>query len=648
MLTLVTLFVGDFCRSAEQKNNDKRQIGFGSSESTSTPCSLSVYRYLYNKPGTKVRPALPVGTVIFGKALGPPDEYAEGSHIDTAEPLKPESEGSASSNNNIGYLPPDNNYLPPSEDNPTKNKFSDNSYPAKLQPIYVPPLSVTSQTEGPLPFVSSTPSPFISSTPSPVIPKFVSNTNPEIPAFQLSNLKHNLPTFVTSTPNPVIQPLEQSTPNIQLPTFLSSTPAPQPIFPAASNPVFSSALSAFPNSGLPGTFSPLPNVNVFPDPTNNYRCSCENVGEKLVHPSNISPAKISFSPPLYDFPKIPISNDLIPLSPETIVSTTEKIIDNGPNSIVINNVEKIGPLPNENSIEFSFPTAKQGIPLFPSSTEIPTIVNIPYNAPPYSFYKPPKNPVSTFINIPSTTPAPTLYDIPSRTSSTIFSTPTPSITNIVSSTPARTIFNIPPPASNQLIKQKEPTNSLKPIVKYPLPTPVSNFVPQFNEQIGYSYPKPIFSFPAAPQLPQIPPSQSSVLYSNPITKFAQPLPSKIENYYYSQPQSLLPINSPAPSLPPPAPTEGYVYPKQSIQLSSASKPIEPSGYSYPKPSIPFLPPLVPSKSSPPIIPSASEDGYNYPKPKIPFSLPEKFSKPSVSNNDDGNFNSNDNLIVLKV
>lgn len=88
---------------------------------SSTPCSLSIYRYLYNLPGEKIRPLVPEGTYIFGKRVGPPQrEEGQASNVLPAV-LKPEP-----SYNRATYLPP------PVFSTTTRK-------PSTSAPIYIPP-----------------------------------------------------------------------------------------------------------------------------------------------------------------------------------------------------------------------------------------------------------------------------------------------------------------------------------------------------------------------------------------------------------------------------------------------------------------------------------------------------------------------------
>lgn len=89
---------------------------------TSTPCSLSFYRYLYNLPGEQIRPNVPEGTYMFGKRVGPPPP-PEGQASD----FRPAVLRPAPSYEAPLYLPP------PKEPSTTTLK------PSTSAPVYIPP-----------------------------------------------------------------------------------------------------------------------------------------------------------------------------------------------------------------------------------------------------------------------------------------------------------------------------------------------------------------------------------------------------------------------------------------------------------------------------------------------------------------------------
>lgn len=92
---------------------------------TSTPCSLSFYRYLYNLPGEQIRPNVPEGTYVFGKRVGPPtQEQGQASNLQPAV-LKPEP----------SYVAPE--YLPPPSTTTTTTTTT--LRPTTSAPTYIPP-----------------------------------------------------------------------------------------------------------------------------------------------------------------------------------------------------------------------------------------------------------------------------------------------------------------------------------------------------------------------------------------------------------------------------------------------------------------------------------------------------------------------------
>ncbi|VVC27004.1 Hypothetical protein CINCED_3A009041 [Cinara cedri] len=93
---------------------------------SSTPCSLSFYRYLYNLPGEQIRPNVPEGTYMFGKRVGPPlPQEGQASDLRPAV-LKP-----ASSYEAPLYLPP------PSTTTTTTTTTT--LKPSTSAPVYIPP-----------------------------------------------------------------------------------------------------------------------------------------------------------------------------------------------------------------------------------------------------------------------------------------------------------------------------------------------------------------------------------------------------------------------------------------------------------------------------------------------------------------------------
>lgn len=95
---------------------------------TSTPCSLSFYRYLFNLPGEKIRPNVPEGTYVFGKRVGPPNGNNQEGQASDVQPavLKP-----APSYEAPLYLPP-----PPP---PTTTTTTTTVRPSTSAPVYIPP-----------------------------------------------------------------------------------------------------------------------------------------------------------------------------------------------------------------------------------------------------------------------------------------------------------------------------------------------------------------------------------------------------------------------------------------------------------------------------------------------------------------------------
>lgn len=96
---------------------------------TSTPCSLSFYRYLFNLPGEKIRPNVPEGTYVFGKRVGPPTNGNQEGQASNVQPavLKPAS----------SYEAP--LYLPPPLPSSTTTTTTTTVRPSTSAPAYIPP-----------------------------------------------------------------------------------------------------------------------------------------------------------------------------------------------------------------------------------------------------------------------------------------------------------------------------------------------------------------------------------------------------------------------------------------------------------------------------------------------------------------------------
>jgi len=90
---------------------------------TSTPCSLSFYRYLFNLPGEQIRPNVPEGTYVFGKRVGPATPEGQASDFRPSV-LKPAP----------SYEAPQ--YLPPQ---PTTTTTTTTAKPSTPAPLYIPP-----------------------------------------------------------------------------------------------------------------------------------------------------------------------------------------------------------------------------------------------------------------------------------------------------------------------------------------------------------------------------------------------------------------------------------------------------------------------------------------------------------------------------
>lgn len=95
---------------------------------TSTPCSLSFYRYLFNLPGEQIRPNVPEGTYVFGKRVGPASPEGQASDFRPSV-LKPASSFEAPQ-----YLPP---VVVQSTTTTTTTTVAPK--PSTSAPLYIPP-----------------------------------------------------------------------------------------------------------------------------------------------------------------------------------------------------------------------------------------------------------------------------------------------------------------------------------------------------------------------------------------------------------------------------------------------------------------------------------------------------------------------------
>lgn len=93
---------------------------------TSTPCSLSFYRYLFNLPGEKIRPNVPEGTYVFGKRVGPANQEGQASEF------QPSVLKAAQTYEAPLYLPPPK---------PTTTTTTTTPRPTTSAPLYIPPAS---------------------------------------------------------------------------------------------------------------------------------------------------------------------------------------------------------------------------------------------------------------------------------------------------------------------------------------------------------------------------------------------------------------------------------------------------------------------------------------------------------------------------
>jgi len=94
---------------------------------TSTPCSLSFYRYLFNLPGEQIRPNVPEGTYVFGKRVGPATPEGQASDFRPSV-LKPAP----------SYEAPQ--YLPPTpQPTTTTTTTTTTTKPSTSAPLYIPP-----------------------------------------------------------------------------------------------------------------------------------------------------------------------------------------------------------------------------------------------------------------------------------------------------------------------------------------------------------------------------------------------------------------------------------------------------------------------------------------------------------------------------
>ncbi|XP_025192106.1 leucine-rich repeat extensin-like protein 5 [Melanaphis sacchari] len=87
---------------------------------TSTPCSLSFYRYLFNLPGEQIRPNVPEGTYMFGKRVGPATPEGQASDVKPSVLQAPL-------------------YLPPSPTTTTTTTTT-TLRPSTSAPLYIPPV----------------------------------------------------------------------------------------------------------------------------------------------------------------------------------------------------------------------------------------------------------------------------------------------------------------------------------------------------------------------------------------------------------------------------------------------------------------------------------------------------------------------------
>lgn len=99
---------------------------------TSTPCSLSFYRYLFNLPGEQIRPNVPEGTYVFGKRVGPATPEGQASDFRPSV-LKP-----AASYEAPQYLPP-KPAATTTTTTTTTTSTTTTARPSTPAPLYIPP-----------------------------------------------------------------------------------------------------------------------------------------------------------------------------------------------------------------------------------------------------------------------------------------------------------------------------------------------------------------------------------------------------------------------------------------------------------------------------------------------------------------------------
>lgn len=177
---------------------------------TSTPCSLSFYRYLFNLPGEQIRPNVPEGTYVFGKRVGPASPEGQASDVRPSV-LKPVPSYEAPQ-----YLPP------PPPTTTTTTTTTTTPRPSTSAPLYIPP-----------------------APPSPYYPGEASNTVSIIQPAK-PNCEHPEHRPIDNTlvppyrfePSPSkFQPIYQQQPTIFVPRF--APPSPQKTVPLASeNDIF--------------------------------------------------------------------------------------------------------------------------------------------------------------------------------------------------------------------------------------------------------------------------------------------------------------------------------------------------------------------------------------------------------------------------
>lgn len=632
--TLLTVVSSNALPQQEQKNNPKRQISY-QPESSTPPCSLSIFRYLYNKPGTKIRPNLPAGTVIFGKALPPlTDNNLEqsGSRIDAPEQIKPDrpDDTASASDTKFGYLPPDNSYLPPPK-NP--------SYGFQKKPNYFFPIGITpkpeivsvgssspSATDDAI-IVSSTPGPehegsTISSTVNSDFITGISTVQPEVSPVSLDiDSSPQSPVLgqgflpPSSTFVPDFSGIVSSTPAPDF-GFFSTTPAPAPDFSVAISstpaPEFTGIISSTltPASDQSLIASPLPNapfeISLNPDetlfnsqgigfPVNQAgtRCTCED-GRIFFTPTG-NDQGISFLPS-YDVSKHQLTNDLVSRQNNVIISTTQKPFSTL-RPIVVGDIEqKLENSPQENNINFSLPTPK---PIIETSTPAPT---------------------APFVLISSTTSAPVSPDVVISSTTVV-----PEIPAVHDSLgfgsfleKSGTFFKQPSSVyvPNAFLPQSElSTNILyqQPFLNYPVPSPSA--IPQLIDtkflypaqlpegaQTSVNiFPQQVFRFPAPPAHP---PSKSLIQL---------PSPTTVPLIKYSQQSTQL---FPSPS---PESENGYIYPKPQVPFPQPSYPAPPHSPSYPS-SYPNAPSSLPPSHN--VFPS------NHPSSTPPSSYPSSSPYPT--------------------